>query len=56
MGTGKRICKQKCSYVLFRPFLEAFENRCVAGLLTYFRYERLPNFRQWHKKNCPIRL
>lgn len=29
-------------HVLFRPFLEAVEIICLAGLLTYFRFERLP--------------
>ena len=36
--------------VSYNEAVEAVEKICVAGLLTYFRYERLPNSRQWHKR------
>lgn len=44
-GNGsKNSGDDNLSPVLFRPFLEAVEIVCLAGLLTYFRFERLPNF------------
>lgn len=45
-----------CLTFLFRPFLEAVEIICLAGLLTYFRIKRLPILltEQW-QKYCLIR-
>lgn len=40
-------------FILFRPFLEAVEIPCFAGLLTYFRQERLPNLRtDFYQQAC----
>jgi hypothetical protein len=49
-GTGKEYASRNA--LMFSSGLSSkpFENICVAGLLTCFRYERLPNFRQWHKR------
>lgn len=49
-GTGKEYASRNA--LMFSSGLSSkpFENICVAGLLTCFRYERLPNFRQWQKE------
>ena len=43
---GSKNIEAELPFVLFRPFLEAVEIICLAGLLTYFRIGRLPNFCQ----------
>lgn len=51
MGNGNQE-KQKPEASRFSSGFSSKPSKkiCVAGLLTYFRYERLPNSRQWPKR------